>query len=153
MSNKNYTDFFKAFGEFKTPNVDFNNIIAIHRRNLEAFSAANQVVTEGFQAYARRQAEIAQDNLEKSLAASKELFSAASPEVGVEKQTKFAKEMLQRSVDNLRELGELASKSNVEAIDLLSKRAVETIEELSKVSAAPAKKSSIIQSASVQKIA
>ncbi len=135
MTNKTYADFFKSFGEFKVPQVDFNNVFAIHRRNLEAFSAANQVVSEGFQAYARRQAEIAQENMEKVLEAGKNVFSATSPEVGVAKQTEFAKDLLQRSVDNMRELSEMASKSNVEAIDLLSKRAVESIEELGKVAA------------------
>ena len=142
-TNKTYADFFKSFSDFKVPSVDFNNVFAIHRRNLEAFSAANQVVSEGFQAYARRQAEITQENVERTLEAAKELFSASTPEAGVAKQTQFAKDLLQRSVDNMRELSEMASKSNVEAIDLLSKRAVETIEEFGKAAgttAAQAKK-------------
>lgn len=125
-----FTDMFKNA-------VDFNQLFSTQRRNIEAFSAANQVVVEGAQAISRRQAEVIRDNVENALKASKDLFTTGTPETNLTKQADFAKEIFETTLSNLREITEMATKSGFEAFDVLNKRAAETLEEVS--SAAPAK--------------
>lgn len=124
-----FADAFKSFGEFK-PTVDFNSFLSAQKRNAEAFAEAGQVLAEGFQAVARRQAEIAQAYAKNSLQLTKELFSSAgNPEANTAKQAEFAKEAVETGLSNARELVELASKSGIEAFDLINRRIAESISE------------------------
>ncbi len=142
MNAPAYNDFFKMFGDFKPAAVDFNQFFTISRRNMEALTAANQVVVEGIQAVSRRQAEIARANFEHMLKSSRDAMSGGSPEASAAKQAEAAKQMFEKSFNNLREVFEMMTKSNLEAFDLLNKRIAESLEETSEAAAsiAPAKK-------------
>ena len=48
----------KAFSEMKLPGLDVEAVVAAQRKNLEAFTQANQLAVEGAQSFARRQVEI-----------------------------------------------------------------------------------------------
>lgn len=128
-------EFFKVFGDFKTPAFDFNNLFELQRRNLEAFAAANQVVAEGAQAIARRQANALRENVDKLLSASKDLVSKGSPEFSLEKQATLAKDFVEKSLSNAREVSEIISKVGFDSFELLNKRAVESLDELNEVAA------------------
>ena len=135
-----YKDVFKVFGDFKTPAFDFNSLFELQRRNVEAFAAANQVVAEGVQAIARRQAEVVRNNVDTVLNASKDLVAGGTPEINVEKQAALTKNLFEKSLANAREVSEMVTKSSFEAFDLLNKRASESIEEFGKVAAKGGKK-------------
>lgn len=135
-----YKDVFKVFGDFKTPAFDFNSLFELQRRNVEAFAAANQVVAEGVQAIARRQAEVVRNNVDSVINASKDLVANGTPEVNVEKQAALTKKLFEKSLANAREVSEMVTKSSFEAFDLLNKRASENIEEISKVASKKAAK-------------
>ena len=131
MANtQNFGDFMKVFGEFKP--LDFNQVFSMQRRNMEAFSAANQAVTEGVQAASRRQAEVAREGVEQFLKASKDLFTGSSPEMSAAKQVDFAKNMFEATLNNMREVSEMFTKSSYEAFDVLNKRAAENMDEMAK---------------------
>lgn len=129
---QNPADFFKAWSEFKLPAVDVNSLTAAHRRNMEVFSAANQVISESVQAISRRQAEVLRANVETMLKASKDIWANKSPETNATKQVELAKSMYESAVTNAREISEMASKSSFEAFDLISKRAAESLSEINK---------------------
>ena len=57
-------DVTKLMGEFKVPGVDLDKMADAQRKNVEALTSANQLAAEGFQAVARRQAEILRQTLE-----------------------------------------------------------------------------------------
>lgn len=128
-----YKDAFKIFGDLKTPAFDFNRLFDLQRRNIEAFTAANQVVSEGVQAIARRQAEVLRGNVDAVISASKDMVAGGTPEVSVEKQATLAKGLLEQTLSNVREVSEMVTKSSFEAFDLLNKRATESFEEFGKV--------------------
>jgi phasin family protein len=134
-----------AFNDFFKNNFDFNQLVTAQRRNIEALSAANQVVVEGAQAISRRQAEVIRSNVEDVLKASKDLLTSGTPETNLTKQADFAKSIFESALANLREVTEMVTKSGFEAFDLLNKQAAENLEAISKVSAtqhaAPKKKS------------
>lgn len=136
-----FNDFFK--NDFFKNNFDFNQLFSAQRRNIEALSAANQVVVESAQAISRRQAELARENVEQSLKASKDLMSGGTPDVT--KNADLAKSFYENALSNLREITETVTKSGFEAFDILNKRAAESFEEISSVSSskpASAKKKS-----------
>lgn len=131
--NNAFTDAFKGFSEFKLPNVDFNSFFSLSRRNIEAFTAANQAMSEGVQAVVRRQAEITQRSVEDALALVREVYSSKSPEASASKQAQFVQKSLEEAVSNARELIELASKSGAEASEVLSKRFNQAISEITEI--------------------
>ena len=133
-----------AFSEMFKNTLDFNQLFSTQRRNIEALSAANQVVVEGVQAISRRQAEVMRTNVEDTLKASKDLMTSGTPETNMHKTSDFAKSFFETSLQNLREITEMATKSGFEAFDVLNRRAAETLEEMSKATAttAAAKKKS-----------
>lgn len=124
-----YADYTKVFSDLKMPQLDMSGFFQVQRRNIEAFSAANQVLAESLQALSRRQAEIMQEQVEFALKAMKEVMSSGTPEAGVSKQTDYAKSVVSQSLNGFRELTEMASKSNVEVLDVLSERVVKSFEE------------------------
>lgn len=128
-----YNEAFKIFGDFKTPAFDFQSLFEVQRRNIEAFTAANQVIAEGTQAIARRQAEVLRDNVDSVLNVSKEFTATGTPEVNVEKQAAFSKDLFEKQLANAREVSEAVSKYSFEAFDLLNKRATESFDELGQV--------------------
>lgn len=134
-----YKDAFKVFGDFKTPNFDFNRLFELQRRNLEAFTAANQVVAEAAQTIARRQAEVLRSNVDSVISASKEFTAGGTPDFSVEKQAAQTKAVWEKSLANAREVSEIVTKSSFEAFDLLNKRATESFEELNNTVATAAK--------------
>lgn len=134
-----YNEVFKIFGDFKTPAFDFNSLFEVQRRNIEALTAANQVVAEGAQAIARRQAEVLRSNVDELLNASKTIVSGQKPEINVEKQANLSKALFEKSLSNAREVSEMISKSSFEAFDLLNKRAAESFDELGAVAGKVAK--------------
>ena len=135
-----YNEAFKIFGDFKTPAFDFNSLMEVQRRNIEAFTAANQVVAEGVQAIARRQAEVMRTNVDEVMTASKDLTAGGAPEMNAEKQANLSKAIFEKQFSNAREVSEMISKSSFEAFDLLNKRAAESFDELGAVAGKAAKK-------------
>lgn len=116
--------------DFKMPTVNFDQAMAIQRKNMEALVAANQLAAEGFQTVARRQAEILRESVEDFTSGLKELMRSGSPEANAAKQAEVAKRAFERAMSNFRELAELATKSNSEAMDLLGKRMMQSIDEM-----------------------
>jgi phasin family protein len=121
--------FFKGFQGFKFPQVDFNDFFAMQRKNLEAFSAANQIISEGAQTIARRGTEFVRENVEEALNASRDLMTTNAPEKNAGKQTEFAKSAVKNGLSQFREVTEMATKSQFEAFDILSNRFAASVEE------------------------
>jgi phasin family protein len=123
-------DFTKMFSEFKMPGFDIEGLMATQRRNVEAMTAASQLAVEGVQAVFRRQTEIIRQTVEESTAALKDVMTAGAPEQKIAQQTELVKATFERALGNLRELTEMAAKSNTEATDVLTKRIGESLTEL-----------------------
>ena len=132
--------FFKGFQGFKFPQVDANDVFGLYRKNLEAFSAANQIVSEGAQTIARRGTEFLRDNVEETLNATREMMTSSSPEANAQKQSDFAKQAMQNGMNQFREVTEMATKSQFEAFDVLSNRFASNVEEAKNIAAKAEKK-------------
>jgi phasin family protein len=124
-------DMTKAFASFKVPGFDAETAMATQRKNIEAFTQANQLAVEGVQAMARRQIEIAREALEGASTAMRELVQPGAPEERFAKNAEYAKQAFEKGVANAREIAELFSKANTEAFEVISKRVSESLSEIS----------------------
>ena len=118
-------DLEELMSNFSIPGADANvvkGLMETNQKNLEAIVAANQAAAQGYQTLAQRQMEIFQSGLAK-------LSNLNSiPENPVESAT----ESLQGTMEQMRELLELAAKANQDAFEIISSRAQETLEDIGK---------------------
>jgi phasin family protein len=123
-------DMTKAFSAFSFPGFNVEAIMAAQRKNVEAFTQANQLAIEGVQAFARRQAELAREVFEGAPAFFKDLSAPTPPQERILKNAEIAKATFEKNLASAKELGELVTKAQAEAFDVITKRVTESFEEL-----------------------
>lgn len=126
------TDFSKLFSEFQIPGVDWQELMASQQRNVAALTRANQVLLEGAQAVMQREVEILQRAMAEVMTASQELMKEGDPQAQATRRFELARASFEAAIKNMRELAELAAKSNTEALEVINKRALESFEEVRK---------------------
>jgi phasin family protein len=113
-------DFTKLVSQFRLPGVDFAALVDRERKNIEALAKANRIAFEGWQRLVRRQAEIFQETMKK-------VVEDAGQEAA-KKRAELAKEGFEKALADMRELAEMATKSQKEAFDVVRKRFEENVE-------------------------
>lgn len=124
------TDFSKLAKDFHVPGLDWQQLLATQEKNIEALTRANQVLLEGAQAVMQRQAEMLQKTMSEVVEISQKLMKEGDPQANATKRFELAKTSFELSIANMRELAELATKSNREALELINTRAVASFEEI-----------------------
>ena len=114
-------NFTKLMSQFRLPGVDFAALVDRERKNIEALAEANRIAFEGWQLLVRRQAEILQETM-------KEVVANAGQQDAIKKRADLAKEGFEKALANMRELAEMATKSQKEAFDVVRKRIEENVE-------------------------
>lgn len=127
MTNQPFMDFGKILEQFKLPGVDMNAIMEARRKDIEALVQANQQAIENAQALGKRQAEMLQQAVTE--------FQSALGEAGASagRQGELAKQALEKTLANLRELAEMAAKSQAQAAAAADQRFRENLEDLKKL--------------------
>jgi phasin family protein len=90
------------------------------RKNIEALAKANRIAFEGWQRLVRRQAEIFQETMKKVV--------VDAGQEAAKKRADLAKEGFEKALADMRELAEMATKSQKEAFDVVRKRIEENVE-------------------------
>jgi phasin family protein len=122
-------DLAKIMGEYQIPGVDWSELMASQQKNLQALAKANQLLVEGAQAVVRREVEILQKALAELAAASKDMMQG-DPQAQAGKRLELAQASFQAAIQNMRELAEVAGRSNREALEVINQRALEGFEEI-----------------------
>ena len=121
----------KMMADMKFPAMpDMELVLAAHRRNLEAFTAANRAAMEGAQLLARRHMEIMQETMAGLSETMKELSAGQTPSSHAARQAELLKKAYESAVANTKELGDLIQKSNAEAMSKLNARFSEAMSEM-----------------------
>lgn len=118
------------FGNFRIPGVDAEAIIEAHRKNLAAFTQANQLAVEGVRAVAQRQTEIVQQAIGDASALFRDWTASDSAEDRLAKGAEAAKQAFETGVARARELNELGSRAGAEALSVLARRVSESFDEM-----------------------
>jgi len=129
-------DFQSMFNSAKIPGLDVEAILAAQKKNVEAMIGANQIVAEGYQAVAKRQAELAQTTLQETQARVTDLMTDASPEGRMAKQAEMVKTGIEQASQSMHEVSEVLRKSQTEAFALIKRRMDESVDEIKEFKAA-----------------
>ncbi len=119
-----FFDFTKLLEQHKLPGVDVAALLDRERKNIEALTKANKIAFEGFQALVRKQSEILQETMTQAIANARKQ--------DVTKNMEVAKQGFEKALDHMRELAEMAAKSQKEAFEIVRKRIDENMEEMRK---------------------
>lgn len=121
-------DVTKLLGSLAVPQVDVGSLLDTNRRNMDALMAAQRSVTDGYIALARRQAEIFQNTVQvaqSAIKARQEMPAGDAPAAG-----DIAKMAVNLAIANMKELAEMAAKSNADAVRIINERVQATLSEL-----------------------
>jgi phasin family protein len=130
-SMTDFSEFSKLFADMKLPAMpNMEAFVAASRRNMETLTAANRVALEGAQAVARRHMEIVQQNMADLTEAVRAMSSLEAPQAKAAKQAELLKQAYERAVANMKEIGDLITHSNAEAVKLLNDRFTEAMDEV-----------------------
>jgi phasin family protein len=116
-------DFTKMLQQFKIPGVDFSSIVERERKNIEALAEANRIAFEGWQNLVRRQSEILQDSMKRAVEESRN-------QNALKNGAELARSAFETALGNMRELAEMAAKSQRDAFEVIRKRVEENMNTL-----------------------
>jgi phasin family protein len=106
-----------------------DSLVKTGQANIAALTEANRVAFEGFQAVAKRQQEMAAEALSELQETAKSIGAGKGADVFA-KPVELARGNFEKSVANIKELAELAGKSQTEAWGILGRRFQESIAEV-----------------------
>src|SRR6185312_1466741 len=97
-------DMTKIFADFHFRPFDVEAVWAAQRRNIEAFSLANQLAVEAVHAVAKRQMEMTQQSFEDLSGLMRDMTQPVSTEARIAKQTEYAKKIIDKGLTHGREI-------------------------------------------------
>ena len=103
-----HLDFTKLLARYKLPGVDFSAIVEREKKNIEALTRANKIAFETMA----------------------ETIANARKHDAIQIRADLAKQGFEKALDNMRELAEMAAKSQKEAFEVIRERIGENLDEL-----------------------
>jgi phasin family protein len=130
-------DFSKISGDFKLPAVNVETFVETARKNFATMTSLNTAAVEQMKTIAQRQGDMVRAAMEDFSKHGSEVLAAATVEEKAAKQIDFIKKSYDSAITNTKELADLYTKGQADAVTALSARVAELTEE---VKAAIAKK-------------
>jgi phasin family protein len=127
-----FVDVTKLMEQFKLPGIDMQAIVEARRKDIEALTEANRIAFQGMQALAQKQAEILQKSMQEAQAAMHG-FAGGQPAASAGNAGDLIQQAFQKALANMRELAEMAGRSQAQAMEVVGKRVQENIEETKKL--------------------
>jgi phasin family protein len=126
-SSNPFADLTKMLEQFKVPGVDMAALVESRKRDIEAIVEANKTAYESMQQLARKQNEMFTRAMQDIQEAAKAGIS------GPNKQSEIARNACMKALDDMKDLAEIARKSQVDAMASITQRANEHVEEIKKL--------------------
>jgi len=125
-----FGDYTKALTQFKLPGFDLAAIRESRRKDFAALTSIGLSVLDGAQAFGQKQADIARAAVSElqTLVTQKAGDNAAA--TGIAGTADLLQQAVQKTLVNLRDLADIAQKTQAESLATISKRAAENVEEL-----------------------
>jgi hypothetical protein len=131
QSKKNFFNPFENMGSM--PNfMDFATMRQEFSKNIEAWTAANQVALDLGKESARRAVEIMQKNAQSVYDSSKEAASCKNFSDAQHQQMHMISDIMQNAFSQARESADIFSKATKEILDVCNKRVSEALNECCK---------------------
>lgn len=123
---KPLADFTTLLEQCKLPGVDMASIIDARRQDIEAVTEANRIAYEGMQALVQKQLEIFTRTMQQIQASAPGASTDGAPTVT--QQSELVQQRLHTAFRNMREMAEMAQKSQAEALAVMTRRADQNLE-------------------------
>ena len=124
-----FGDIVKLLEQYKLPGIDIAAIIEMRRKDIEALMTANRVALEGAQSVGQKQVEILRSTLDQLSSLIQQATASGSMTEKTTKTRELVQQVLQRALENMRELAETAYKSQSDTYAVLTKRIQENLDE------------------------
>lgn len=124
-----FGDIVKLLEQYKLPGIDIAAIIEMRRKDIEALMTANRVALEGAQSVGHKQVEILRSTLDQLSSLIQQATASGSMTEKTTKTGELVQQVLQRALENMRELAETAYKSQSDTYAVLTKRIQENLDE------------------------
>ncbi len=115
--------------QFQIPGVDVNKVIESQRENIKALQEANQTALQGWQSLMTRQTELLREAFESWQASIGDTVKAPPAEMA-QKQVEHGQKAIEKALSNMRELAEMAIKSQSDTADVIRKRFEAALKEI-----------------------
>ena len=124
-----FGDIVKLLEQYKLPGIDIAAIIEMRRKDIEALMTANRVALEGAQSVGQKQVEILRSTLDQLSSLIQQATASGSMTEKTTQTGELFQQVLQRALENMRELAETAYKSQSDTYAVLTKRIQENLDE------------------------
>jgi phasin family protein len=130
MADKTVVDMFADMArQINLPKIDYEALLDIHRKNIEAMQKSAAALSEGGRAVLEKQQEILSDAMREARQLIAEFKPAGSPQEIAAKQAELARRVFEATVKNTRDVAELIQKSSGEAPKIILDRIRESVAE------------------------
>jgi phasin family protein len=119
-------DFSKLIEQVKLPGFDMAAVVETQRKNIDALTAANQRAYEGMQALMQKQAEMFNERV-KTIQAAVQKGNTGNPVEAFAQQGEYVQQTFKKMFDDMRELAEMAQKSQTETLAAISQPAARDV--------------------------
>lgn len=126
-------DFTKIAGEFKIPTVNVETMVESGRKNFAAFTSASTTAVESMKTIAQRQSDMLRAAMEDFSKHGSEVLAAATVEEKAAKQIDFVKKTYDAAFANTKELADLYTKGQADALSAINARIAELTDEVKAV--------------------
>ena len=128
---KSVLDMFNKFGgDLSLPKVDVERMVEAQRKNIDALGRASQAASEGAQALAVKQREILETAFRETTQAVRDFKPTGNPNEVLIKQSEFARKAFEATLQNTRDVAELAKKAMEDPATIIKDRMQENLNEL-----------------------
>jgi phasin family protein len=128
-----FEDVTKLFQQFKVPGVDMEAIAESRQKDMQALVDANKAAQEAMQALVRKQTEVLTQAMEEIQGSAKALAAGGNVASDPAKQTELVRDAYQKALADMKELADMARKSQTDALAIISQRAMQSLEEMKKM--------------------
>jgi phasin family protein len=130
-ATQSWLDMLKKFGsDLNLPKVDVDKLIEIHRKDLDALEESAQAASAGAKSLVDKQREIVETAFSETAAMARDFKPTGGPTEVLAKQTEFAKEAFDITVQNTRDIAQLATRTTTDASKTIRDRLRESLNEL-----------------------
>lgn len=108
----------------KIPNMPFGmkEMMESSRKSIQAYTEAQQIAAQSVQAIVQRQTEILSQMVSDSSAVAQGVMTEGTPEEKIARSAELIREAYEKTINNCREVGDIANKSAREAMDVINER-------------------------------
>ena len=130
-ATQSWLEMLKKFGsDLNLPKVDVDKLIEMHRKNIDALEQSAQVASGGAKSLADKQREMIETAFREAAAMARDFKPSGDPKEVLAKQTEFAKKAFDITVQNTRDIAQLATQTTTDASKIIQDRLRESLNEL-----------------------